>query len=107
MYQTTAYDLDWGNFTPEGFSAKEGTVMHVFNFDISSDEKINRCIIFSTGRILWAQRQIPKGTKQKITFDLRGQPIPFLTRAKKMTATILDALENNLEVENITIEILI
>lgn len=101
------YELDWGNVTPDGFDEKNQEIVHVFNFDISSKDKIDNCIIFSVGKIVWSHFHIPEGIKQKLVFDLRGQPLVFLERARKMKYDINEKLKKvNLSVV-ITTEILI
>lgn len=109
FFQSTKdpYSLDWGNLTPEGHDADNQTVLHVFNVDISSTEMIERCIIFVTGKLIWSSKQIPANTQQKVTFDLRGQPITFVNRFRKMKEQILQLVKNNAGLTNITIEALL
>jgi hypothetical protein len=89
LFSKDPYELNWGNVTPDGFNEEKKEVINIFNFDISSAEKISRCVIFSVGKIIWINKHIIKGTKQKVIFDLRGQPITFLDRARKMKQDIL------------------
>lgn len=82
------YKLDWGNATPEGYSKEKNNLLQIYNVDISSAEKIENCIIYVIGRIAWANKHFPKGTSQKIVFDLRGQPLALIDRARKMSQNI-------------------
>jgi hypothetical protein len=101
------YKLDWGNVTPDGYYKIQDEIMHVFNFDISSKDKIDRCIVFSVGKIIWSDMHVPQFTKQKIIYDLRGQPLVFLERAKKMTQDVSETVKKMNTSIYITIEILI
>lgn len=107
MLSHNPYKLDWGNITPDGYNELLQEIVHVFNFDISSKDKIERCIIFSVGKIIWSDMHIPKYTQQKIVFDLRGQPLVFLDRAKKMKKDISEAVKKTNSSINFIIEILI
>lgn len=89
LFSKDPYGLNWGNVTPDGVNEEKKEVINIFNFDISSAEKIFRCVIFSVGKIIWINKHIINGTKQKVIFDLRGQPITFLDRARKMKQDIL------------------
>lgn len=107
LFSKDPYELDWGNITPEGFDQEKKEVIHIFNFDISSAEKVSKCSVFSVGKIIWVNKHIPKGTTQKVILDLRGQPITFLDRARKMK---YDILQQVTQIESdivIDIEILI
>ena len=101
------YILDWGPITPSGFSEKNKEVLLVFNLDISSKEFIDRAIIFCTGKIIWTSKNIPMDATQKIVFDLRGQPITFIDRAKKMKKDIIEKVNEIGYLNPIIIEILI
>ncbi len=101
------YVLDWGNITPEGFNEKQQEALHVFNFDISSVDKISMCTIFIAGKIFWTSKHIPNGVSQKIVIDLRGQTITLLERARKMKADVLQKIKHLDSTINTTIEILI
>jgi hypothetical protein len=100
------YDLDWGIATPDGFSVKDQQLLLVFNVDISSLVNIERSITFIIGRVLWFNLQAI-GTAQKVVFDLRGQPLTLLSRARKMRNDILQNLLQLNSSINIIVEILI
>jgi len=101
------YNLDWGTITPTAFSESNKEILHVFNFDISSKENIEKAIIFSTGKIIWTSKHVPTDTTQKIVFDLRGQPITLLDRARKMKKNIVEKVIESGYAKPIVIEILI
>ena len=107
MYSTNPYELDWGNVTPDGYQIETREVLYVFNFDISSTAKIERCILFTIGKIIWTDKHIPENTNQKVIFDLRGQPLMFLERARKMKEAVIGGIKKNSPSLNIIIEILI
>lgn len=107
LFSLKPYELDWGNVTSDGYNEEKQEIVNVFNFDISSDDKIDRCIFFSVGKILWNDIHIPEYTKQKIVFDLRGQPLVFLEKAKKMKEAILGSIKKMKPSLNIVIEIII
>lgn len=93
--------------TPEGYDNVKNEIIHVFNFDISSTDKIEKCIIYVVGKVLWANKIIPKEVSQKIVFDLRGQPLVFIDRAKKMKQNIVEKVSAMQRGVHLNIEILI
>jgi hypothetical protein len=101
------YDLDWGIATSDGFSEKDQQLLFVFNVDISSVANIERTIVFVVGRVLWFNMHVPTGTEYKVVFDLRGQPLTLLGRARKMKSDILEKVAKLNKVVNVIIEILI
>jgi hypothetical protein len=107
LFSKNPYDLDWGSVTSDGYNDTEKLALNVFNFDISSIDKIERCTVFCVGKIVWLNRHLPAGTTQKIVFDLRGQPITFLDRARKMKDDILDKVRGTNSTIAVIIEILI
>jgi len=107
LLSTNPYDLDWGTITPSAYNEKELEILHIFNFDISTKDKIDRVITFSIGKVLWTSKNVPQEAKQKIIFDLRGQPITFTDRARKMKNDILAKINQIEPLKIIIIEILI
>lgn len=101
------YDLDWGKITSSGFSENNGEVLHVFNFDVTSKENVERSVIFSVGKIIWSGKHILGDVTQKIVFDLRGQPISLIERARNMKKKIMEILNESGYTQSIVIEILI
>lgn len=53
LFSENPLELDWGNITPDGYNEADGVALSIFNFDISSPERIDRCIIYCLGRVLW------------------------------------------------------
>lgn len=107
LFSKNPFELDWGSITPDGYNEVEKTALSVFNFDISSAEKIDRCIVFCIGKALWLEKHLPAKTVQKFVFDLRGQPLPFLDRARRMKDEILTGIRSNEPEMVLNIEILI
>ena len=75
MEKLEAFDMDWGEITPEFCSHKEKSVVHVFNHYLEGQENIDRCIRFAIGRINWYKSILPHGYTQMVMFDDRGQNI--------------------------------
>lgn len=102
------YNLEWGWVTSDGYSNEKKEVLTVFNFDVSCKENINRMMIFAIGKIVWLGKHIPEGTKQRIVFDLRGQPLTLSTRVKEVKEEILFHIKHISEKDiKVNIEILI
>jgi hypothetical protein len=92
LFSKKPFDLDWGSISSDSYNETEKLALCVFNFDISSVDKIDRCIVFCVGKVVWLNKHLPKQTTQKMVFDLRGQPITFLDRARKMKDEILNLI---------------
>jgi hypothetical protein len=107
LFSKNPFDMDWGSASPDGYNEAEKVAFCVFNFDISSVEKIDRCIIFCVGKVLWLNKHLPRETTQKVVFDIRGQPLPFLDRAKRMKDEILNIIQAKDSYIVLNIEILI
>lgn len=107
LFSKNPYDLDWGKVSPDGYNEAEKIALSVLNFDISSAEKIDRCIIYCSGKVLWLDKHLPKDTTQKVVFDLRGQPLPLLNKARRMKDEILNIVQANDPKIALNIEILI
>lgn len=69
------YAFNWGPFTSDGYDPNENSVIHIFNFDLGSFEKLERIINFSVGRMNWAKYNLPINCMQKVVFDIRGQKV--------------------------------
>lgn len=100
------YNLDWGMTTPDGFNRETQQMLCVFNIDISSDANISRTIVFVVGKVFWLSLHAPALIRQKIVFDLRGQPLDLLNKAHKMKRDILDKTMKVNNSKDIVIEIL-
>ncbi len=68
-------NLDWGHLLTSGFNQQKNEALFVYNFDLTSMEKINDIVVFIASRIFWAESQLPQGCSQIIYFDIRGQEI--------------------------------
>jgi len=99
-----AYELDWGNVTPEGFNRTSREVLHVFNVDISTSESVQRCIFFSIGKIVWTNFHLLENKKQKVVFDFRGQS-DSVDKFQKIKNDILDGVKSQSPLIDIIIEI--
>ena len=71
-------DMDWGSFTPE-FS-KENEMVHVFNHFISTDEAVERTILFIINRIKWCNTYLHNEFNHTVVIDDLGQNITDKTR---------------------------
>ncbi len=67
--------LAWGNVTPELYNGKDNIAIHVFNHSLEEDAVIPMNILFAKSRFDWYGRHLPKGCKQILIFDTRGQTI--------------------------------
>lgn len=101
------YKLNWGSIQVDGYNDNLKEALSVYNFDISNEEKINSCLVLLTGKTIWISKNLPDIITQKIVFDLRGQPITFITRARKMKSRFLEILFELKFNTSINIEILI
>lgn len=68
-------NLDWGQITPEGYNTQTKVVLHVFNHDLTSSEKIDRTVRFIVGRVNYYELHVPPGATHLIKIDARGQQI--------------------------------
>ena len=66
-------DLDWGIATPEGYDEENREALHVLNVNFIGEANRNRVVKFACARVLYFDRHLPKGSSQRVRFDLRGQ----------------------------------
>jgi len=66
-------DLDWGIATPEGYNEANREALHVLNVNLIGDVNRSRVLKFACARVLHFDRHLPKGSSQRITFDIRGR----------------------------------
>jgi hypothetical protein len=66
-------DLDWGTATPEGYDDANREALHILNVNFIGEENRNRVVKFVVARVLHFHRHLPKGSSQRVRFDLRGQ----------------------------------
>lgn len=55
-------------------------MVFIFNFDISSQERVERGVVFAVGKLIWAMKNIPP-CNYGVVLDLRGQASTLLNRA--------------------------
>lgn len=107
MNKSNPYDFDWGNITPDGFDEVNNVALFVFNFDVSASDSIEMSKVFCYGKIVWATMNIPK-CNYRLVWDLRGQPLTFIDRARKMKKELIESLaEFREKFVEVNIEILI
>src|SRR5258708_28809302 len=68
-------DFDWGRATPEAYNDVNREALHVLNVNLVGDSNRRRALKFVCARILHFAKQLPRGSSQRIRFDLRGQMI--------------------------------
>ena len=66
-------DLDWGTATPEGYDDANREALHILNVNFIGEANRNRVVKFACARVLHFHRHLPKGSSQRVRFDLRGQ----------------------------------
>lgn len=66
-------DLDWGEVSPESYNVLTNKATHIFNHDISTEEKIDRTIRFIVGRLTYYDFHLPQKSSHSVIFDGRGQ----------------------------------
>ncbi|MCO8125243.1 hypothetical protein NHH03_26130 [Stieleria sp. TO1_6] len=66
-------DLDWGIVTPEAYDDVKKEALHVLNVHFIGEVNRNRVVKFACARVLHFHKHLPKGSSQKVRFDLRGQ----------------------------------
>ena len=105
--QVDPFSLDWGSITPEGYNEQKNEVVFIFNFDISSQDRIERGIVFAVGKLIWSMKNIPP-CNYRVVLDLRGQALTLLNRARKMKEDIINTvIKDKTSLLGIEIEILI
>lgn len=105
--ENDCYKHDWGEIQSDGYNSAKNELVSVYNFDVASEEKINRSLILLVGKTIWIHMNTPKDTSQKVVIDLRGQPLTFLDRARKMKSRFLEVLQEQKYDIQINVEILI
>ena len=66
-------DLDWGIATPEAYDDVNKEALHVLNVRFTGEVNRNRAVKFACARVLHFHKHLPKGSSQRVRFDLRGQ----------------------------------
>jgi hypothetical protein len=80
--ETMPYEMDWGIISPDGFNQKEKEALFIFNFDITRELSRDYNSRFILGKLYWSSVQMPSDISLKIIFDLRGQPLTLIEKAK-------------------------
>jgi len=105
LSKITVYDLRWNSMTTEAFNENKNEATLIFNFDITTEEKIKNVIQYVVGRTIWGHKNLPAKANIILSFDIRGQSI-IMSRSTEFKGRIL-AIINNLGVDNqISIEFL-
>lgn len=66
-------NLDWGRGTPEGYDEVNREALHILNVNFIGEVNRDRVVNFVCARVLYFDRHLPKGSSQRVRFDLRGQ----------------------------------
>lgn len=66
-------NLDWGVATPEAYDDIRKEALHVLNVHFIGEVNRNRVVKFTCARVLHFHEHLPKGSSQRVRFDLRGQ----------------------------------
>ncbi len=69
------FDLDCGSATPEAYDDVSKEALHILNVYFIDDVNRNRVVNFACARVLHFHKHLPKGSSQRVIFDLRGQPV--------------------------------
>jgi len=86
------YNRKWGMPILENFDEVNGDILLIFNFDFTTDFKVDICLHFVIGRIYWIGIHYPNSNKITSIFDIRGQDI-IMHRSNQIKAKILKRLE--------------
>ena len=100
------YNLDWNPMTADGYSHEKNEAILVFNFDITSPDKIINVIQYSVGRAIWCCKNFPAEVKIKMAFDFRGQGI-IVSKTRSLKNKIIEIIEKLKITNQISIEFLI
>jgi len=100
-----AYNLDWNPMTAEAYNEKANEVTMIFNFDITTEEKVKNVVQYIIGRSIWCHKNFPAKAKIILSFDIRGQNI-VVSGSTVFKNKILELIDN-LKIDNqISIEFL-
>ena len=98
MNTISAYELDWNPMTVEAYNERENKATMVFNFDITTEDKIKNVIQYVIGRTIWCHKNLPPKVKIILAFDIRGQNI-IASRSSLFKNEIVQLI-NNLNIDN-------
>jgi len=105
MNTISAYELDWNPMTVEAYNERKNEATMVFNFDITTEDKIKDAIQYVIGRTIWCYKNFPPKVKIILAFDIRGQDI-IVSKSNLFKNKIMHLI-NNLNIDNkVSIEFL-
>lgn len=82
--ETSPFELDWGEVTPDLVNSEKSEYTNVSNHYLVNDLGREYSPIFTAGRIIWYAKHIPSEYKSSILLDIRGQDeIKYNTDLKK------------------------
>lgn len=91
-------NLDWGIATPEGYDDANREALHVLNVNFIGEANRNRVVKFACARVLHFHRHLPKGSSQRVRFDLRGQLVSNKNLELARQAIMQEAAEHGIQV---------
>jgi hypothetical protein len=101
-----AYQSDWPPITVEGYSEAKNKVIMVFNFDVTTKNKVQKVTQYVVGRAVWCSMNIPAKVEMVLSFDFRGQNIPAITtqtlRDDLMTLLNKSGISNQISIDFLT-----
>ena len=93
MNTISAYEFDWNPITVEGYSEKKNEIIMVFNFDVTTEDKVKNVVQYVVGRTAWGYKNFPKDSKIILSFDFRGQNIIGFLEAHAVILDLRDGRE--------------
>jgi hypothetical protein len=91
-------DFDCGHATPEAYDDIKKEALHVLNVHFIGDDNRNRVVKFAIARVKFFHRHLPKGSSQRVRFDLRGQLISNKNIEFARQAIEQDAMKHGIQI---------
>jgi hypothetical protein len=91
-------DLAWGLATPEAYDNVNNEALHVLNVHFIGEVNRNRAVKFASARILHFHRHLPKGSTQRVRFDLRGQLVSNKNLEQARQTIVQEAAKHGIQV---------
>ena len=66
--------LDWGAATAEFQNDEAKSAVHIFNHDLSTQERVDRAIRYAQARLAWCGKKMA-GFSQEVWYDEREQKV--------------------------------
>ncbi|MBL4705907.1 MAG: hypothetical protein JKY54_15380 [Flavobacteriales bacterium] len=101
--KTSAFDLDWGEVTPDVYDEKKNESSYICAHDYLSEESIKYSQILITGRVLWYQKYLHEATHNSISIDISGQY--EIADSLKKREEVVRGLENKILSSNNTLSL--